>query len=204
MISRKKKVRLFQRKEALPKAKAQQVFKYPWRHSLQSGTSAFHSSCRTSTAKLRSRVCRGGESCMRSFDLLRLSVICISYALRRLARFRAGEGKSDPPSALSALLSYRSVHEGVRRKLWAPGKISLSEKYHRRNFGFYTVFLMIQKRSRFFFAFPIGQGNRACGARVLPSIAKMRQTLFASASSFFILLVSYPARSARRLPRREG
>ena len=54
---------------------------------------------------------------MRSFDLLRLSVICISYALRRLARFRAGGGKSDPPSALSALLSYRSVHEGVRRKL---------------------------------------------------------------------------------------
>ena len=90
--------------------------------------------------KLRSRVCRGGESCMRSFDLLRLSMICISYALRRLARFRAREGKSDPPSALSALLSYRSVHEGVRRKLWAPGKISLSEKYHRRNLRFYTVF----------------------------------------------------------------
>lgn len=63
---------------------------------------------------------------------------------------------------------------------------------------------MIQKRSRFFFAFPIGQGDRACGARVLPSKAKMRQTLFASASSFFILLVPYPARSARRLPRGEG
>ena len=77
---------------------------------------------------------------MRSFDLLRLSVICVSYALRRLARFRAGEGKSDPPAALSAILSYRSVHEGVRRKLWAPGKISLSEKYHRGNSGFYTVF----------------------------------------------------------------
>mgnify|MGYP006918730862 FL=1 len=77
---------------------------------------------------------------MRSFDLLRLSMICVSYALRRLARFRAGERKSDPPSALSALLSYRSVHEGVRRELWAPGKISLSEKYHRRNSGFYTVF----------------------------------------------------------------
>lgn len=112
----------------------------PWRHSLQSGTSAFHGSCRTSTAKLRSRVCRGGESCMRSFDLLRLSVICVSYALRRLARFQTGERKSDPPSALSALLSYRSVHEGVRRELWAPGKISLSEKYHRRNSRFYTVF----------------------------------------------------------------
>ena len=79
----------------------------------------------------------------------------------------------------------------------------LSEKYHRRNFGFYTVFFIIQKKSRFFFAFPIGQGDRVCGARVLPSKAKMRQTLFASASSFFILLVPYPARSARRLPRGE-
>lgn len=54
---------------------------------------------------------------MRSFDLLRLYVVCVSYALRRLARFRVRDGKSDPPSALSALLSYRSVHEGVRRKL---------------------------------------------------------------------------------------
>ena len=111
-----------------------------WRHSLQSGTSAFHGSCRTSTAKLRSRGCRGGESCMRSFDLLSLYMICVSSALRRLARFRAREGKSDPPSALSALLPYRSVHEGVWRELWAPGKISLSEKYHRRNSRFYTFF----------------------------------------------------------------
>lgn len=107
--------------------------------SFESGTSAFHGSCRTSTAKLRSRVCPRGESCMRSFDLLRLYMICISYALRRLARFRAREGKSDPPSVLSALLSYRAVHEGVRRELWAPGKIFLSEKYHRRNSRFYTV-----------------------------------------------------------------
>ena len=118
---------------------AAEFYKYPWRHSLQSGTSAFHGSCRTSTAKLRSRVCPRGESCMRSFDLLRLYMICISYALRRLARFRAREGKSDPPSVLSALLSYRAVHEGVRRELWAPGKIFLSEKYHRRNSRFYTV-----------------------------------------------------------------
>ena len=74
------------------------------------------------------------------FDLLHLYVICISCTLRRLARFRAGGGKSDPPPALSALLSYRSVHEGVRRKLLAPGRISLSEKYYRRNSKFYTVF----------------------------------------------------------------
>ena len=120
-------------KRSLPSQKRSRVLKYPWRHSLQSGTSAFHGLCRTSTAKLRSRFCRGGESCMRSFDLLRLYMICISYALQRLARLRAREGKSDPPSALSALLSYRSVHEGVRRELLAPGRISLSEKYHRRN-----------------------------------------------------------------------
>ena len=135
-----KKVTLFSKKGHFHHKGAAEFYKYPWRHSLQSGTSAFHGSCRTSTAKLRSRVCPRGESCMRSFDLLRLSMICVSYALRRLARFRAREGKSDPPSALSALLSYRSVHEGVRRKLWAPGKISLSEKYHRGNSRFYTVF----------------------------------------------------------------
>ena len=47
----------------------------PWRHSLQSGTSAFHGSCRTSTAKLRSRVCPRGESCMGCFfAMLRLYV----------------------------------------------------------------------------------------------------------------------------------
>ena len=136
----RKKVTLFSKKGHFHHKGAAEFYKYPRRHSLQSGTSAFHGSCRTSTTKLRSRVSRGGESCMRSFDLLRLTVIYVSYALRRLARFRAREGKSDPPSALSALLSYRSVHEGVRRELWAPGKISLSEKYHRRNSRLYTVF----------------------------------------------------------------
>ena len=70
---------------------------------------------------------------MRSFDLLRLYVVCVSYALRRLARFRAGAGKSDPPSALSALLSYRCVHEGVQKGLSAPGRIPLSIKYRRVN-----------------------------------------------------------------------
>ena len=134
-----KKVTLFSKKGHFHHKGAAEFYKYPWRHSLQSGTSAFHGSCRTSTAKLRSRVCPRGESCMKSFDLLRLYMICISYALRRLARFRAREGKSDPPSVLSALLSYRAVHEGVRRELWAPGKIFLSEKYHRRNSRFYTV-----------------------------------------------------------------
>ena len=135
-----KKVTLFSKKGHFHHKGAAGFRKYLWRHSLQSGTSAFHGSCRTSTAKLRSRGCRGGESCMRSFDLLSLYMICVSSALRRLARFRAREGKSDPPSALSALLPYRSVHEGVWRELWAPGKISLSEKYHRRNSRFYTFF----------------------------------------------------------------
>ena len=38
---------------------------------------------------------------------------CMAHAVRRLARFPAGGGKSDPPPALSALLSYRCVHVGV-------------------------------------------------------------------------------------------
>ena len=65
--SKQKKVTLFSKKDHLHHKSAAEFYKYPWRHSLQSGTSAFHGSCRTSTAKLRSRVCRGGESCMRSF-----------------------------------------------------------------------------------------------------------------------------------------
>ena len=133
MISRKKKVRLFQRKEALPKAKAQQVFKYPWRHSLQSGTSAFHGSYRTSTAKLRSRVCRGGESCMKSF--FSCCVFTRLYFIHSLAAstLSSRRMKSDPPSAFSALLSYRCVHEGVQKWLSAPGRIPLSIKCRRVN-----------------------------------------------------------------------
>ena len=123
-----KKVTLFSKKGHFHHKGAAEFYKYPWRHSLQSGTSAFHGSCRTSTAKLRSRVCPRGESCMRSFDLLRLSMICVSYALRRLARFRAGERKSDPPSALSALLSYRCVHVGVWRSSRLPGGFSSLHK----------------------------------------------------------------------------
>jgi hypothetical protein len=115
-----KKVTLLSKKGHFHHKGAAEFYQYPWRHSLQSGTSAFHGSCRTSTAKLRSRVCPRGESCMRSFDLLRLYMICISYALLRLARFRAREGKSDPPPALSALLSYRCVHVGVWRSFLLP------------------------------------------------------------------------------------
>ena len=133
MISRKKKVRLFQRKEALPKAKAQQVYKYLWRHSLQSGTSAFHGSCRTSTAKLRSRVCRGGESCMRSF--LSCCVFMRLYFIHSLAASTLSSGRRKIRSAdcPSVLLSYRCVHEGVQKGLSAPGRIPLSIKYHRVN-----------------------------------------------------------------------
>ena len=63
---------------------------------------------------------------MRSFDLLRLYVVCVSYALRRLARFRAGAGKSDPPKALSALLSYRCVHKGVWQRAFGAREDFLS------------------------------------------------------------------------------
>ena len=47
--------------------------------------------------KLRSRVCRGGESCMISFF-----AHCVFMYLYGL-RFLAEGGKSDPPPALSAL-----------------------------------------------------------------------------------------------------
>ena len=107
-----KKMTLFSKKGHLHHKGAAEFYKYPWRHSLQSGTSAFHGSCRTSTAKLRSRVSRGGESCMRSFDLLRLSMICVSYARRRLARFRAGERKS----RIRRLPSLRSFPIGLCTK----------------------------------------------------------------------------------------
>ena len=146
--------------------------------------SAFHCSCRTRTAKLCSRICPRCEFCTRSFWH---SYVFMKYVLPTLF----GE-KRKIRSAVR--LSPRPFPIGVGTKKCidersAPGGgFPLSEKYHRRNFGFYTVFFMIQKRSRFFFAFPIGQGDRACGARVLPSKAKMRQTLFASASSFFIPL----------------
>ena len=132
-ISRKKKVRLFQRKEALPKAKAQQVFKYLWRNSLQFGTSAFHGSYRTSTAKLRSRVCRGGESCMRSFFFC--CVFMRLYFIHSLAASTLSSGRRKIRSAAcpSVLLSYRCVREGVQKGLSAPGGIPLSIKYRRVN-----------------------------------------------------------------------
>ena len=50
-----KKVALFSKKGHFHHKGAAGFRKYPWRNSLQSGTSAFHGSCRTSTAKLRSR-----------------------------------------------------------------------------------------------------------------------------------------------------
>ena len=49
-------------------------------------------------------------------------------------RFLAGGGKSDPPPALSALLSYRCVHVGVWRSFRLPGGFSSLHKI-----GLYTV-----------------------------------------------------------------
>ena len=72
--------------------------------------------------KLRSRVCRGGESCMRSFF-----ACCVFMYLYGL-RFPAGGGKSDPPPALSALLSYRCMHVGVWRSFRLPGGFSSLHK----------------------------------------------------------------------------
>ena len=123
-----KKVTLFSKKGHFHHKGAAEFYKYPWRHSLQSGTSAFHGSCRTGTAKLRSRVCRGGESCMRSFFAHCVFMYLYGSRFRRLARFLAGGGKSDPPPALSALLSYRCVHVGVWRSFRLPGGFSSLHK----------------------------------------------------------------------------
>ena len=101
--------------------------------SFESGTSAFHGSYRTSTAKLRSRVCRGGESCMRSF--FSCCVFMRLYFIHSLAASTLSSGRRKIRSAAcpSVLLSYRCVHEGVQKGLSAPGEIPLSIKYHRVN-----------------------------------------------------------------------
>ena len=54
--------------------------------------------------------------------------ICTAYTFQRLARFRVGGGKSDLPSAFSALLSYRYVHVGVWRSFRLPGGFSSLHK----------------------------------------------------------------------------
>ena len=72
--------------------------------------------------KLRSRVCRGGESCMRSFF-----AHCVFMYLYGL-RFLAGGGKSDPLPAIPALLSYRYVRVGVWRSFRLPGGFSSLHK----------------------------------------------------------------------------
>ena len=114
MISRKKKVRLFQRKEALPKAKAQQVFKYPWRHSLQSGASAFHGSCRTSTAKLCSRVCPRGESVIRDRFQSWLSLFSFDFSSRSTSTMRKREtGNQSRSASALAFLSPRNTIGGI-------------------------------------------------------------------------------------------
>lgn len=64
----------------------------------------------------------GGESCMRSFF-----ACCVFMYLYGL-RCPAGGGKSDPPPALSALLSYRCVHVGVWRSFRLPGGFSSLHK----------------------------------------------------------------------------
>lgn len=100
-----KKVTLFSKKGHFHHKGAAEFYKYPWRHSLQSGTSAFHGSCRTSTAKLRSRVCRVGESCMRSF--FACCVFMRLYFIHSLAASTLSSGrKGNRIHRLPSLLSF--------------------------------------------------------------------------------------------------
>ena len=73
-----KKVTLFSKKGHFHHKGAAEFYKYPWRHSLPSGTSAFHGSCRTSTAKLRSR-----ETLIKSLLDFALEFLCIASYLRK-------------------------------------------------------------------------------------------------------------------------
>ena len=90
-------------RRALHHKGAASIRKYPWRHFLQSGTSAFHGSCHTGTAKLRSRVCRGGESCMRSF--FACCVFMYLYGLRFPAASTLSGGRREIGSATRPLRS---------------------------------------------------------------------------------------------------
>ena len=90
-------------KRGAAQSKSAASFKYPWRHSLQSGTSAFHGSYRTSTAKLRSRVCRGGESCMRSF--FSCCVFMRLYFIHALAASTLSSRRREIGSTVSPLCS---------------------------------------------------------------------------------------------------
>nr|DAQ60905.1 MAG TPA: hypothetical protein [Caudoviricetes sp.] len=74
---------LFSKKDHLHHKGAAEFYKYPWRHSLPSGTSAFHGSCRTSTAKLCSR-----EALIKSLLDFALEFLCIARNnLTRIASY---------------------------------------------------------------------------------------------------------------------
>ena len=78
--------------------------------------------------KLRSRVCRGGESCMRSF--FACCVFMYLYGLRFPAASTLSGGRREIGSAASPLRSpsYRYVHVGVWRSFQLPGGFSSLHK----------------------------------------------------------------------------
>ena len=109
-----KKVTLFSKKGHFHHKGAAGFRKYLWRHSLQSGTSAFHGSCRTSTAKLRSRVCPRGESVIRDRFQSWLSLFSFDFSSRSTSTMRKREtGNQSRSASALAFLSPRNTIGGI-------------------------------------------------------------------------------------------
>lgn len=97
--------------------------------------SAFHGSYRTRTAKLCSRISPRGEFCMRSFGH---SYVFMKYVLPTLfggrRKIRSAVRLSPRPFPIGV-----GTKECIDERSASGGGFPLSEKYHRRNSGFYTV-----------------------------------------------------------------
>ena len=82
--------------------------------SFESGTSAFHGSCRTSTAKLRSRVCPRGESVIRDRFQSWLSLFSFDFSSRSTSTMRKREtGNQSRSASALAFLSPRNTIGGI-------------------------------------------------------------------------------------------
>jgi len=98
-------------------------------------------------------------------------MICVSYALRRLARFRAEEGKSDPSSAKADKINNQTALGDFNAQM----KHRDLEAYGVRRFPFSDTlpFLLDRQRKRFLaFARNDGTGEAVFLHRFLPHAGK--------------------------------